>query len=198
MNALARPLADRFRRLLADRRARLGAALVAAAGWALLGAGRGGAGPAGSAGLDGPRRESFRPDEVVVVDGDTLLVRGRELRFLGVDTPERGAPWFEGDQEPWASRASGLVRGALDRAGAVVVLSRGARDAYGRELVHVLAGEEPLALLLVEAGLAYPTVDRYGDGGFPELAARIRARARQPRFEPPWRWRRAHRREPGS
>jgi len=53
---------------------------------------------------------------------------------------------------------------------------------------------EPLAALLVEAGLAYPTVERFGDGGFPELAEEVQARARPPGFEDPWRWRRRHRR----
>ena len=129
-----------------------------------------------------------------VVDGDTFLLEGRELRLLGADTPEKGAPWFRGDQEPWASRAADFARDRLARAREVRLCTRGRRDPYERELAHLLVDGEPLAALLVEAGLAYPTVERFGEGGFPHLAAQVVARARPPVFEEPWRWRKRHRR----
>ena len=59
--------------------------------------------------------------------------------------------------------------------------------------VHAFADGCSIALILVREGLAYCTVDRYGDSGFPELAARLVAEATGPAFEEPWIWRRAHR-----
>jgi len=135
----------------------------------------------------------LEPSEVLVLDGDTVRVDGRDCRLLGVDTPEKSAPWFDGAQEPWASRASALVRDALDGADRITLHSRGATDTYGRDLVHLFVDGRSVSVLLVEAALAYPTVDRYGDSGFPALADRIARRARPPEFEQPWRWRRAHR-----
>jgi endonuclease YncB( thermonuclease family) len=112
---------------------------------------------------------------------------------LGVDTPERAAPWFSGDQEPWASAASRLVDQAVAEAQHVELRGFGRRDLYGRELVHAFVDGRSVSLLLVRAGLAYPTVHRFGHGGFPELAERLVADARRAEFDPPWDWRRSHR-----
>ena len=133
------------------------------------------------------------PGELEVVDGDTFLHGHREFRLMGIDTPERSAPWFDGNQEPWASQASELSQRLIERAQEVRVLSRGRRDRYGRELVHVLVDGRPLAAILAKAGLAYPTVQHYGDGGFPEIAEAILKQARPPEFQHPAVWRAEHR-----
>jgi endonuclease YncB( thermonuclease family) len=176
------------------RRLRLPLLALAAAAALLLAAVRGGYRPGGTPA--GPREESVDPRALAVVDGDTLLLDDRELRLLGADTPERGAPWFRGDQEPWASLAADRVRVELTRARRVTLLGHGERDAYGRELVHVLIDGRPLAEILVGARLAYPTVARFGHGGFPDLATQVVEAARAPAFEAPWRWRARQRREP--
>ena len=164
---------------------------IAAALWALA-AWRGGAGRATP---DRVRRWVVPRAALRIQDGDTLHLGALELRLLGADTPERGAPWFDGDQEPWASRASALVRRELDGATRIELLSRGARGPYDRELVHVLCDGRPLAAELVAAGLAYETISHYGDAGFPAIAEEILRRAQPPPFEAPFRWRRAHRQE---
>ncbi len=158
--------------------------------WVGLAAMRGGL----SASTPQEDRTSVDRATVEVLDGDTLRVGLRRYRLLGIDTPERAAPWFSGDQEPWASAASKLVGLTLGRAQSVELRSYGRRDLYGRELVHVFADGRSISLLLVRAGLAYPTVHRFGDGGFPELAERLVAEARPAAFQPPWAWRRTHRR----
>lgn len=163
--------------------------LAVASLWLALAARQGGFG-----GPEGPRRE--RVPRLEVVDGDTYrLASGEAVRLLSVDTPERAAPWFEGDQEPWASRASDFARGRLAAASRIELLTYGHRDARGRLLAHVLVDGEPLAALLAEAGLAAPTLARFGDGGFPEQARAVAHRARPPQFELPWRWRRRQRRD---
>lgn len=131
---------------------------------------------------------------VHVLDGDTLRIEGRDVRLLGADTPERAAPWFDGEQEPWASKATAWTRGALSGARCVEWLPVGV-DERGRTLGHVWVDGRPLAALLVEAGLAYETVSRFGDGGRPDVARAITSvRRRRLDFEPPWRWRQKHRR----
>ncbi|MCO5165190.1 MAG: thermonuclease family protein [Planctomycetes bacterium] len=173
------------------RLARALALLALLVGWLLLAAARGRY-------FDPPRvgREEVDPRAIVVLDGDTVVHGGRLLRFLAVDTPECAAPWFDGDQEPWAGRARSFVEDALRGAHRATILRGGHPDVHGRDLVHVLVDDVPLAVLLVEAGLACETVSLYGDGGFPEIAALVVARARPVAFERPWTWRRLHRRPP--
>ncbi len=129
---------------------------------------------------------------VFVLDGDTVRIEGKDVRLLGADTPERAAPWFDGDQEPWAGRATAWTRGALSSARCVEWLPVGV-DERGRTLGHVWVDGRPLAALLVEAGLAYETVSRFGDGGRPDVARAITSvRRRRMDFDPPWRWRQRH------
>lgn len=176
---------------LAARLARTALLLSLVAAWLLLAAARGRY-------FDPPRpgREDVDPGAIVVLDGDTVLHQGRVLRFLAVDTPERAAPWFDGSQEPWASQARALVERALRGGRRATILRSGVEDARGRGLVHLLVDDQPVAVMLVEAGLAVETVSAFGDAGFPEIAARV-VRARRPvPFDSPWAWRRAHRIEP--
>ncbi|MBL4846024.1 MAG: thermonuclease family protein [Planctomycetes bacterium] len=162
-------------------------AAFALLGWLAIAAWRGGFGQ----GI-GPARQTLVTLEVL--DGDTYRTpQGELIRLLGADTPERAAPWFEGAQEPWASRATDFARAKIQGANRVELLTLGERDAHGRLLAHVCVDGEPLAVLLVEAGLAYPTIPHYGDSGFPEVARSIEARARRPPFQQPWRWRQLHR-----
>jgi endonuclease YncB( thermonuclease family) len=186
------PLARRLAslRLSSLRGGALSWGLVAC--WVALGAWRGG----GFDPLPVRRVDVYGPRAVQAVDGDTLHFGSREVRLLGVDTPEKAAPWFDGDQEPWASRATALVQRRLAGAERVSVHSFGVRDRYGRELAHVYVDGHLLGEALVAEGLAYPTIRRLGDGGFPAEAARILAAARAPQFEDPWDWRRRHRAEP--
>ena len=159
--------------------------------WLLLAARRGGYGSA----PPGPRLQPVRADRIEVLDGDTFRVEGELVRLLGADTPERAAPWFRGDQEPWGARASERSRALLDRAQHVFLLTRGERDLRGRLLAHLLVDGEPLAAHLVAEGLALPTRARYGDGGFPDQAEAVEASAPPSvPFQAPWHWRRAHRR----
>lgn len=161
--------------------------------WLLLAASRGRY-------FDPPRgtsRVDVDPRDLVVHDGDTVTHAGRELRFLAIDTPECGAPWFDGDQEPWAGLARSLVEQELARARRVTILRGGVEDQYGRELVHLLVDGRSLSALIAEVGLGYETVSSFGDSGFPDLAAEVVGKARSPLpFERPWRWRKAHRVRP--
>jgi endonuclease YncB( thermonuclease family) len=169
---------------------RLAVLATCALSWVAVAAWRGGYGITPPAPLTD---RVLAPRDLQVLDGDTYRIDGRDMRLLGADTPEKGAPWFRGDQEPWATRATDFARARLRAASRIELRTHGKTDTFGRTLAHVLIDGEPLAALLVEEGLAYPTVKRFGEGGFPRLAAEIVRRARPAPFPPPWEWRREHR-----
>ncbi|MBI5887723.1 MAG: thermonuclease family protein [Deltaproteobacteria bacterium] len=72
------------------------------------------------------------------VDGDTIKLRGGEkVRYLGIDSPEKGEPFYEEAKR----RNSGLVKGKKVR---LVVCGEEPRDKYGRTLAWVYTGESLL------------------------------------------------------
>jgi micrococcal nuclease len=90
---------------------------------------------------------------VRVSDGDTIRVRlasGREerVRYIGVDTPERG--------DCFSTRASALNARLVE--GREVRLERDVeeRDRYGRLLAYVYAGDTFVNAELVRRGYAQP------------------------------------------
>lgn len=95
------------------------------------------------------------PGELVevnrVIDGDTIEVRMsngniERVRYIGVDTPERGEPcWDEARNYNASLLRQGAVRMTADR---------GNRDSYGRLLRYVYAGNTFVNLELVKSGHA--------------------------------------------
>lgn len=85
---------------------------------------------------------------VRVVDGDTLVMQGGEkVRLVGIDTPERGEPFYS----EAAHHLEGLV------AGHSVDLARCAEaDRYGRTLALITSGGTNVNLAMIRAGLASP------------------------------------------
>ncbi|MBI4173888.1 MAG: thermonuclease family protein [Candidatus Aenigmarchaeota archaeon] len=82
-----------------------------------------------------------------VIDGDTLVVeKGRSVRLLGIDTPEKGQPYSE--------QATAFLEQAVR--GKAIYLEKGGedRDKYGRLLRYVRADGRLVNLELVRAGLA--------------------------------------------
>lgn len=127
-----------------------------------------------------------------IEDGDTVVYRGRHMRFLGVDTPEVRNPelgfWVT---QPYGSEAKEFTRRQIRQAGRVTYMQDGT-DRYDRLLVHLFVDGYPLSVKIVEAGLGYETVSVYGDNGFPEIAAMILEAAKlhpELPFENPYLWR---------
>ncbi len=82
-----------------------------------------------------------------VIDGDTIrMADGSRVRYLCIDTPERGEPYYE--------EATEFNRELV--AGRAVKLERGLRDVdqYGRLLRYVYVGDVFVNAELVSAGLA--------------------------------------------
>jgi micrococcal nuclease len=83
-----------------------------------------------------------------VVDGDTIMLAdGRYVRYIGINTPERGEPLWEEARDYNAQK----VRGKL------VTLEFGQveEDRYGRTLAYVSYGGETVNAALLQAGLAH-------------------------------------------
>lgn len=139
--------------------------------------------------------ETVRFTDIEVVDGDSVRIGDRSIRLLGYDTPERDAPWFEGNQDPWASLATETLEQVLRSADRITLRTTREPDKYGRELAQLYADGVPVGVALLERGLAYETVSRYGDNGFTEEAEALLHAARkgpEPAFMDPHRWRDLH------
>lgn len=97
----------------------------------------------------GPR--PGEPGEFVVtwvVDGDTVKIRGgSKVRYIGIDTPERGEPFYR----EALRRNIELVKG---RAVRLDFCEEEPTDRYGRLLAWVYADGELVNLTLVREGLA--------------------------------------------
>jgi micrococcal nuclease len=97
-----------------------------------------------------PERQPVRL--VSVTDGDTIraIVDGREqrVRYIGIDTPERGDPCFE--------KATRVNEELLRRGPLRLEFDADREDPYGRLLAYVYAGKTFVNLELVRRGLAEP------------------------------------------
>lgn len=143
-------------------------------------------------------RERVTASRVRVIDGDTFEIDGRRIRVLGMDAPERGQSGPDG--EDLGEKASAEASRIIESSASVEYLPY-RNDSYGRLLAHVFVDGGLFAEKMIAAGMAYESVSHYGDNGFPDLAARIEQAARQagtPDYEPPWLWRREHRRARGE
>jgi endonuclease YncB( thermonuclease family) len=133
--------------------------------------------------------------QVEVLDGDSIKLGDGEVRIVGYDAPEMSAPWFEGDQEPWATRAARALEAALGRADRVTMREVAPEDKYGRTLAQIYVDGVPVGVELLEKGLAYETVTRYGHNGLEADAERLlkaAERSGEPPFLEPHSWRRTH------
>jgi len=84
-----------------------------------------------------------------VIDGDTIILRdGRRIRYLNVDCPERGEPFYR-DALRFNQR---LVDGQKVR---LTFCPEKKKDRYGRWLAHVQCGETNAGRALLREGLAF-------------------------------------------
>ncbi|RJQ54073.1 MAG: hypothetical protein C4521_04260 [Actinobacteria bacterium] len=95
-----------------------------------------------------------------VIDGDTVeLANGRRVRYIGIDTPERGKPYCE----EASSRNRRLVEGKRVK----LVKDVSETDKYGRLLRYVYVGSTFVNAALVRDGYAmaytYPPDVKYAD-----------------------------------
>lgn len=92
-----------------------------------------------------------------VVDGDTLVVAGRRVRMIGIDTPETVKP--DSAVECFGPESSAATKALLPAGTSVrLVPDVEPQDRYGRELAYVYRVEDGLfvAGYLVQEGFAEP------------------------------------------
>ncbi len=85
-----------------------------------------------------------------VIDGDTIVTTtGEHIRYIGIDTPERGEPFF---------REARKINRYLLQGGGVGIVECGKekKDRYGRTLAWVYAGGRLVNGELLSRGLARP------------------------------------------
>jgi micrococcal nuclease len=99
--------------------------------------------------VDQGHREEVQLAHVVrVIDGDTVeLLSGEKVRYLGINTPEKGDPWSE---IAW-DRNRELVEGKDVK----LVFDFEKRDHYNRLLAYVYQNDTFVNLQLVKEGLAW-------------------------------------------
>lgn len=97
------------------------------------------------------------PQKVVVLDGDTIIVRGERIRIEGINAPElKGECNEEGVR---ARRARSRLTELLDAAN--IDIKRNGFDRYRRTLATVSVGETDLGHVLMAEGLARKWVQRH-------------------------------------
>ncbi|MFG1480830.1 thermonuclease family protein [Xanthobacter sp. V4C-4] len=136
------------------------------------------------------QRKEVYAGAATVVDGDTLLLRGRRIRLEGLDAPEL-AQSCERDGAAWpCGKTARFALAELVQRGDVFCSASG-EDAYGRALARCTVGGVDIAEELVRQGLAVA----YGRRGYTAAEAEARAARRgmwAGRFQAPRDYRAAH------
>ena len=97
---------------------------------------------------------------IQVIDGDTIVIEGgHHVRYIGIDAPERGEPYYEEAKQYNQELVDGkVVRLERDKEGE-------GKDKYGRRLRHVYVDDVFVNAELVRKGYARV----YPKGLFPEI-----------------------------
>ena len=126
-----------------------------------------------------------------VIDGDSLIVAGVEIRLYGIDAPEYLQPCFRRGR-PWRCGidATRTLRALI--AGRPVACRSREEDRYGRTVATCAVDGRDLGAAMVAGGHAVA----YGAYQLEEHAARNAGRGLwSSRFETPAAWRAKHRRQ---
>ena len=91
---------------------------------------------------------------IKIVDGDTIHLNGKKIRFTGIDTPELKQTCLkEGAKDPCGVKAKQIL---IDKIGnnSVECISEG-EDQYKRTLAECFVNNESLSSYLVRSGYAF-------------------------------------------
>ncbi len=121
------------------------------------------------------------PATITVDDGDTVIIKWGDndeeiVRILGIDTPETQhiAHNIPIDQ-PYGREARAFAHGAFSSASEVELLRCKTLDPYKRTLGYLFINGKNYSLLVIKARLADESITPFGDNGFPEIAAEVKA-----------------------
>ncbi len=101
----------------------------------------------GDLNLEEKNRDLKRGRVRYVIDGDTVILEnGEKIRYIGIDSPERGDCWYR--------QATDFNRRLVEGKEIKLEVDQSNRDRYQRLLRYVYQGDDFVNLKLVEAGLA--------------------------------------------
>lgn len=128
--------------------------------------------PRHASSLEQPRQDIRHPSVRRVIDGDTIVISGNEhVRYVGIDAPEKGEPFYE----EAAARNRELLSGRMVK---IIICPEEPRDRHGRLLGFVYSGGVDVNEALVKEGLARKLIippcgsERAGEFEKAEAAAR--------------------------
>lgn len=134
--------------------------------------------------------------KIYVSDGDTIVYGTTTFRVLGIDAPEIAHEKYGKVEDQYlGEEAKAFAQKKVAQAKHVYVIPANTADRYERPLAHIVVDDQLLATQLIKAGLAYETVSRFGDNGFPKLAEEIYNASQEtakPNCENPFFWRKKH------
>lgn len=99
------------------------------------------------------------PDEIRVIDGDTIEYQGLSYRLAGYDTPETRFADCPAEKAK-GEKATHRLQELINRASKIELRTEGGRDRYGRGLGRLLLDNQDVGTILISEGLA-----RAYDGG---------------------------------
>ena len=93
-------------------------------------------------------------DNLKIIDGDTIILNGEKIRFLGIDTPELKQTCMKGDEKVFCGESAKML--LIKKIGKETpeCISDG-KDAYKRTLAECFINEESLSVFLVRSGYAF-------------------------------------------
>ena len=129
-------------------------------------------------------------DSLRVVDGDTIVLNGEKIRFLGIDTPELKQTCMNGDEKVFCGKSAKML--LIKKIGNQIpeCISEG-KDVYKRTLAECFINGESLSVFLVRSGYAFDFV-RYSKKKYSEdqeYAKTNKLGLWSMKFEYPWDWR---------
>ena len=111
------------------------------------------------------------PQQVIVIDGDTNVIRGEHIRLLGINAPELKGKCRE--ESVRALRARSRLMELLKSS--TIDIDRNGFDRYRRTLASVSADGNPVGDVLMREGLARKWVQNYNGQQEPWCQANVEA-----------------------
>ena len=93
-------------------------------------------------------------DNLKIIDGDTIILNGEKIRFLGIDTPELKQTCLKGDQKVSCGMTAKKLLAEKIGNETVECNSEG-KDIYKRTLAECFVNGESLSKFLVRIGYAF-------------------------------------------
>ena len=93
-------------------------------------------------------------DSLRIVDGDTIVLNGKKIRFSGIDSPELKQTCMNGEEKVFCGKSAKMILVKKIGNETPKCISEG-KDAYKRILAECFVKGESLSAFLVRSGYAF-------------------------------------------